>query len=152
VTWDTLPYSTWEDWPGVWGSRSYSPVAKSLLGCTTDTKLYQFEDGNQFDGVDAYCMCERTGLDIGDTSDLHTINAIYPNIESTGSVDVYVGSQMHVNDTVTWEGPYSYDPSTDKKIDCRVTGDLHSIRFESTDNISWGLSAYGVDFRKAGKR
>jgi len=150
-TWDTLPYASWEDWPGVWGSRSYSPVVKSLVGVTTETKLYQFEDGNQFDEVNAYCMCERTSLDIGESSDFHTINAIYPDIEG-GAVDIYVGSQQRINDTVTWEGPYSFDPSTQRKIDCRVTGNLHSIRFESTANRSWSLSSYEVDFRKAGKR
>lgn len=151
MTWDTIPYATWDDWPGAWGTRSYSPVASSLVGATTDTKLYQFEDGNQFDSVNAYCSAERIGLDIGDSSDVHTINAIYPHIEG-GAVDIYVGSQMHVNDSVSWEGPYSFNPSTDRKIDCRVTGILHAIRFESTANAGWAITDYGVDFRRAGGR
>jgi hypothetical protein len=149
--WDSLTYPSWEDWTGVWGSRTYSPVSKSLVGSTTETKLYQFEDGNQFDGVNVYCMCERTGLDIGNTSDLHTINAIYPEAEG-GEFDIYVGSQMRVNDDVTWEGPYSFNPSTDRKIDCRVTGVQHAIRFESTDDVSWAVSSYGVDYKYSGRR
>jgi hypothetical protein len=96
-------------------------------------------------------MCERTGLDIGNTSDLHTINAIYPTAEGD-EFNIYVGSQMRANDDVTWEGPYSFDPSTDRKIDCRVTGVLHAIRFESTADVSWAVSSYGVDYKYSGRR
>lgn len=151
LTWGTLPYATWGAWTGSWGARTYSPIADSLVGCTTDTKLYQLEDGNQADGSNILCYAQRTGLDVGGTDDLHTINAIYPHAQG-GSFDVYVGSQMLVNGPVSWEGPYSFDPSTDKKVDCRVTGILHAVKYQSNADVSWSVDSYEVDYVFSGRR
>ncbi|MCP4089613.1 MAG: hypothetical protein GY746_07450 [Gammaproteobacteria bacterium] len=148
--WSDLNFS-WANWGGVWGTRSYSPVSDSLIGATTETKLFQFEDGNQFDEVDASCTAERIGLDIGDTSDAHTVTAVYPYVEG-GSVDIYVGSQMHVNDSVDWEGPYTFDPSTAQKINCRSTGILHSIRYQSNADVHWNLTGHLFEYEFAGRR
>jgi len=152
-TWDTLPYATWDTWDGVWGSRSYSPVSASLVGCTANTKLYQFDNEHQFDSVNPYCYAERIGLDLGNCSDLHTITQVYPHIESGDvDIDVWVGSQMSIQDTVTWEGPYSFNPSTGRKIDCRVTGVRHAIRYSTEADVSWALTGYDVEYARAGKR
>ena len=152
LTWGTLPYATWDDWSGTtWGARSYSPVADSLVGATENTKIYQFEDGNQFDGVNALCYAERTDLNLGGMTEAHTVNAIYPNAEGD-SFDIYVGSQELANSAIFWEGPYSFNPSTDKKIDCRVTGLLHAIKFESEADVNWSVGSYEVDYKFSGRR
>jgi hypothetical protein len=113
--------------------------------------MYKFDSGNQFDGVNASCIAERINLNLGSNSDLHTVTRIYPNVEGD-AVNIYVGSQMFPNDSVTWEGPYAFDPSTDKKIDCRVTGVFHGIKFQSEANVSWGASGYLAEYYFAGKR
>jgi hypothetical protein len=53
---------------------------------------------------------------------------------------------------VTWEGPYSFDPSTDYKIDVRSTGRLHSYRITSSNNVAWAVSGIGFEIEPAGKR
>jgi hypothetical protein len=151
-TWETLPPASWDDWTGVWGQRSYSPVSRSLVGATSDTKLFQFEDGNQMDGVNTHCAAERTGLDLGNSSDLHTVVAIYPYIDGSGPVNVSVGGQMTPGGVVEWADPVSFNPSTDVKVDVLVTGVMHGIKFESTDDIYWALSGYGVEYEYAGGR
>jgi hypothetical protein len=151
-SWDTLPYSGWDTWTdSSWGSRTYTPVSKTLVGVTTGTKMYLFDDGNQSDGVNTSCIAERTGLNIGDNSDLHTVTRIYPNVEGD-SVNVYIGSQMFPNDSVTYEGPYAFNPSTDRKVDCRVTGVIHAVKFQSEADVSWGIDSYEFEYKYAGKR
>jgi hypothetical protein len=144
-TWATIPYSTWADWAGTWGSRQYSPVADSLVAASD--KLYQMDDGNQFGGVNATCYAERTGLDIG--QGIHTVTGIHPMVEGD-SVDVYVGSHMTPNGSVTWSGPFSFDPSSDYKVDCLVTGRYHAIRFKSSSDVQWAINSYSVDYEYAG--
>jgi len=144
-TWATLPYATWTEWSGTWTSRTFSPVAPSMVAASD--LLYQLDDGNQFGGVDALCYVERTGLDLG--PGLHTVTNVYPMTEGN-AVDVYVGSQLSPNDAVAWAGPITFNPGTDYKVDCMVTGRYHSIKFQSQDNVSWAVNGYGVDYIDAG--
>ncbi|MCP5012290.1 MAG: hypothetical protein GY942_20115 [Aestuariibacter sp.] len=144
-TWDTVPHSSWADWSGSWGARTYSPVADSLVAASDN--LYQMDDGNQFGGTDANCYVERTGLDLG--AGLHTVTNIYPMTEGE-AINVYIGSQMHPNEGVSWSGPYAFDPSTDYKVDCMVTGRYHAVKFQSADDIQWAVNGYGVDYEYAG--
>lgn len=150
-SWATLPYATWDEWTDTWGTRQYSPVNDTLVMGSTDLDFYKLEDGNQFDGVDAQVIVERVGLDVGNTSDVHLVKTIYPYIEGN-ALDIYVGSQMSPNEAIDWSGPYSFDPSTDYKVDVRKTGRLHSIRFTSQGNVQWGLSGFGVDVELVGRR
>jgi hypothetical protein len=68
-----------------------------------------------------------------------------------GPVNIYVGKQMSVNEATTWEGPFAFDPSTDYKIDCRVTGRLLGFKVESTTDVDWRLNSYDMDVVPAGK-
>ena len=147
-TWDTHTASTWDTWAGTWGSRSYSPIAESLVGASTT--LHKYDDGNQFAGVNPVCYAERTGLKIGDANDLNTITAIYPQVEGD-PVDVYVGSQMAPNGSVTWNGPYTFDPDTDSYINCMVTGLYHAIKYQTEGNVSWGLTDYEAEYEFSGQ-
>jgi len=68
-----------------------------------------------------------------------------------GPVNVYVGRQMSPSETTTWEGPFAFDPSTDYKIDCRVTGRLLGFKVESTTDVAWRLNSYDMDVVPAGR-
>jgi len=149
ANWADLPYSNWADWDGSWGERTYSPTDKALIGASDN--IYQFDDGTQFGGVNPTCFIERTGIDIGNTDDIHTVTRIYPLVEGD-SVQVSVGSQMTPNASVNWSSPVTFDPSTDYKIDCLVTGRFHSIRFKSTDGGDWSVSGYGVEYEYSGSQ
>ena len=126
-------------------------MSNTLVMSSTDGDLYKFEDGNQLAGSNAMVTIERIGLDIGNTTDVHLVKTIYPYIEG-GSVNIHIGSQMSPNDSVSWDGPYAFDPSTDYKVDVRKTGRLHAIRFTSTANVQWALRGYGLEVELVGTR
>lgn len=150
-TWATLPYATWEEWTGTWNERQFSPITETLVMASTDTWIYKFNDGNQFDGVNPTCTIERVGLDLGNSSDVHLVNRIFPYAEGQ-PFNVYVGAQMSPNDAVVWEGPYSFDPGTDYKVDCRSSGRLHAVRFQSNANVQWAVTGYGIESEYSGSR
>ena len=142
---------TWASITGTWDSAPFSPTNRSIVTTGTDGILYKHGDGNQFSGVNATCTLERTGMSLGENEYRVHINRIYPHA-SGGAFDFYIGTQNSPNSSVTWEGPYSFDPSTDYKIDVSSTGMLHSVRFTSTSDVKWSLTGYDIAYKPAGKR
>ena len=151
LTWQNLPWSTWANWEGQWGTDRFSPVDDYPLAVTTASKMYQFESGNKAGTVSQHCIAERKSLNIGELNDVHYVSRIYPYAKG-GVFNVYIGGQMSPNESVDWTGPYSFDPDTDYKVDCRVTGRLHSIRFQSQSDVQWGINGYEFDAVKSGVR
>jgi hypothetical protein len=148
-TWATLPYATWADWTGTWGSRQFNPLDDTLVSVTTDTEMFKHESGNQDDGVDVACVLEKTNIELGQGS--HMIKAVHPYAEGQ-SFSVYVGYQNTKNAAVTWDGPFTFDPLTDRRVNCRVVGRYHAVKFCSTDDVAWTISAYGIEYEAAGLR
>ena len=152
--WDTDTQS-WATDATTWDQLTYSNAAQKLLMATPGAtpKLHLFEDTEQFDGINMTSNIERTGLALGGSEQVNLITRIWPRMETspTGSpVNIYVGSQMTTADTVTWNGPYLFDPSTQQYVDCLVSARYHGIRFESTTNISWKLNSYDIEYEPMG--
>ena len=142
--------------------QSATPVFDDLAAIdSVNSKLYKMNVTEQFDGVNMACRLERIGLPIIGRSrsgewkiDLDTqkfIRRVHFKMKATGPVDIYVGGQNLPNGAVTWVGPYSFDPNTQRFIDCRVNCRFFAIRFESASNISWSLQGYTVDMDLLGE-
>jgi hypothetical protein len=58
---------------------------------------------------------------------------------------------MFPEDGIAWEGPFMFDPRTQRKIDCRVTGRLLALKIESSSAIDWKLNKYEMDVKMAGR-
>jgi len=139
--------STWDAGSGAWGTKNYAGVLKNLVFADpVSTKLYRDDSGNQDDTTDMTAYIERTGYDLGDPSSVKFVRAVWPKIEVSGSntINVYVGSQMSTEEGVTWEGPTTFNPNTQSKVSCRVTGKFFGVKFESTGDFDWKL--HGVEF------
>jgi hypothetical protein len=54
---------------------------------------------------------------------------------------------MSTEDGIAWEGPYLFNPNSQSKVSCRVTGKFFGVKFESTSDIDWKL--HGVEFEIA---
>ena len=121
-------------------------TAYSSGGYIDMPKLYRDDRGNQEDGTNMTAYIERTGYDLGDPSSQKFVRAVWPKIEVTGNnnINVYVGSQMSTEDGIAWEGPYLFNPNSQSKVSCRVTGKFFGVKFESTSDIDWKL--HGVEF------
>lgn len=160
TTWDG-DTDTWDSDLTYWNSLGYPPTAPRLLMADpTNKKLFFTDNTNTFGGDTFQSYIERTGLPLGtdsqgnaavDMFSIKYVNEVWPKITGNSKVNIYVGSQMTVDDDVTWDGPYEFDPAVDQKIDCDVTGRLLAIRFESTSDREWALHSYDMNIEMQGK-
>jgi hypothetical protein len=151
--------------------RNYQVAGEQLLmAYPSDTastssiaKLLKLESTEQFDGVKMNCTLERTGLPVAgidrfgnpkvDLESIKYVRGVWPHFQAdTGTVfNIYIGSQMHSDDAVTWSGPHQYIQGTDYKIDCRVTGRYIGFKLETNTTLSWKFTGYDLDIDKVGR-
>lgn len=160
--WASASY-TWANATGKWGDRNYSPAKRSMLiADTTNTKLLQADDTNQFSGTSFTATLERQGLAIVgrgrdgqskvDMDVIKRINRIIPHFSGSGTVNVYLGTQDVIGGAITYGSAMPFVIGTDRKIDARSTARIHAIKFESTGDTSWQLHKYDLDLDIVGKR
>jgi hypothetical protein len=150
--------------PGVFDQIDYSTIQQRiLLADPVNLKFYTADSTNQFDGVNFTSTLERTGLGLVgqdrmgnpkvDLQKVKLIRNVYPKVTADAGVtfNVYVAQQMKQNDVVTWQGPYSFDPASDEKVDCVVSTRLMGVKFESSSNGSWQFHGYGLDLDIIGR-
>ena len=150
-TWETIPYTSWNEWNGNWETRNYSATSEKLVFSNTYQYVYRFGDGNQFNGVNPVCTVEKTGTSLGHNFTVSKLSNIY--IHASGNpFNVYVGTSSGPGQSVSWSTPVSFDPSTDYKVNVNGTGILIGLRFQSNANVQWKLYGYDIEYREGGKR
>jgi len=53
---------------------------------------------------------------------------------------------------VTWEGPVLFNPKTQSKVSCRITGKYFGFKIESEADVDWKLHAIHFDVNQRGIR
>jgi len=167
ISFDSSSGTTFDNDTGTFGEGALNPAEWQLVGADpAGTRLLHIDDDYTFDGTSYDSYMERTGISftgqldqygnpLSDGSVRKFLRAIYPHIEITGDVtfDIYVGWQDRLEDSITWTGPYTYDPATQDRVDCRVNGKYFAIKFvESSNTHPWRMSGYTVDIDSIGLR
>jgi len=150
----------WSANNNAWDGRTYNALNNGILAADpTNTRLIQLNTTEQELGVDMTSYVTRTGIALigpnkTDTYARKFLRAIYPKMEGTtgGVINVYVGSQETTDDAVTWSSAKEFIIGTDYKVDCKESGRLLSVKFESTTDITWSLSSYEMDIEVGGRR
>jgi hypothetical protein len=154
ATWDGNA-NIWDEGIGNWGERNYDNVKKNLVFLdVTNTKVFRDSFGNQKDTTNMTSFIERSGYDLGDPSSVKFVRAVYPKMEVSGnnSVNIYVGRQMSTEEGITWEGPIAFNPNTQSKVSCRVSGKYFGFKVESTTDVDWKLHGVAFDVQPSGAR
>ncbi len=150
---------------GLIDSQIYNPLLHKLFmakrGATTATsKFFVGDDTNQFDGSNMTSYLERRGITaigyssqgiINDPYRMKALNAIYPRVRG-GAVNVYAGAAQEIGGSYSWEGPYTFTPGTDDKVDVRVEGRLLAVKFEWLTDVAGSIDGYGLDIIPQGRR
>lgn len=144
-----LTDTTWSTERQTWQGIGKTPFGSFLLS-SSDTKLYNID--TQSPDNEVVTKIERTGIPVGGHDLTTTITRVYPHIEGNYPVDIYVGSQQHAGDSVLWRGPVTFRPGVDRKVDMRVTGELHAIRMEASAEGNFNITGCDVEYSMAGKR
>jgi len=156
----TATTGTWNANSSAWGSSAYDTHLENLVFAdVTNTKMYRDNNGNKNDTTNMTSYIERSGYDLGDSQQVKFISAIYPELEVSGnnSVNVYVGSQMSTDGSIEWNpatggAPYVFNPNTQSKVSCRMSGKYFGVRFESTGDLDWKLHSLAFEVKPKGKR
>jgi hypothetical protein len=140
------------DWTGV------NPTKQSLVcAAVSDGVVYLMDSTNREAGTDFTSFVEHDGIVFDDLDTNKTIVNVYPLMYAYGDeeddgVNIYVGARQSANVGINWEGPFSFVPDTQQKIDCRVTGKIFAIKIESSNNMFWRLDGFDIEYRTRGTR
>jgi hypothetical protein len=154
ATWDAAS-GTWDADSDPWGATNYDNVIKNIVFAdVTNTKIFRDNKGNKSGADTMSAYIERSGYDLGDPQSVKFVSAVYPQIEVSGNntVDVYIGRQMSTEEGVTWEGPIAFNPNSQSKVSCRVSGKYFAIKIESDTDIDWKLHGLAFEVQKKGLR
>ena len=146
---------TWDADSDPWGATNYDNVIKNIVFAdVTNTKIYRDNKGNKNDTATMSAYIERSGYDLGDPQSVKFVSAVYPQLEVSGNntVNVYVGRQMSTEDGVTWEGPVAFNPNTQSKVSCRISGKYFGIKISSDTDIDWKLHGLSFEVQQRGLR
>ena len=152
--WDTST-NTWNEDSEAWGSSDYDTHLENLVFAdVSNTKFYRDNSGNKEDTSNMTAYIERSGYDLGDPQSVKFVSAVYPQIEVSGdnTVNVYIGRQMSTEDAITWEGPVAFNPNSQSKVSCRVSGKYFGVKVESTTDIDWRLHGLAFEVQQSGTR
>ena len=105
------------------------------------------------------CIAERIGLTLTDqglgyqsADRVHTIRVVKPYLQSTGPVNIQLGSQLQPGSAVIWESEQPYDPATQDEAHFRTTGRYFAWRIRSEANVTWELTDMEFEYRLRRKR
>jgi hypothetical protein len=146
---------TWDADSDPWGSTNYDNVIKNIVFAdVTNTKIFRDNKGNKKDTATMDAYIERSGYDLGDPQSVKFVSAVYPQIEVSGNntVNVYIGRQMSTEDGITWEGPVAFNPNTQSKVSCRISGKYFGIKVMSDTDIDWKLHGLSFEVQQRGTR
>jgi len=158
---DAVAYNgpTWITVSGPW-TMSYPAVENVLMFASPEnTKIYRDNSGFKEDTTLMNSFVERTGLSMNsqglpDYTVVKNITAIYPkmDIDSSNTINVYLGTQMSTEEGITWGSAVAFNPDSQSKVSVRGSGKYYAVKFESDANMSWRLDGYALEVQDAGRR
>ena len=151
-TWDGATGQTWDSQRRTWNSPRATPLDDTIVGADPVTGSLHLLEVTGTSDDDFAAFIERTDFPLVEERQVTTITRIYPHMSGDGPVDIQFGSQDFPGAPVRWKPAVSFNPSTDRKVDIRTTGELHCWRYSATGKISFDLSGFTIEYVKDGLR
>jgi hypothetical protein len=149
-TWATAS-GTWETTQGNWNTDYSSVFSQDVIGIEPLAGgVYNF--GATDETTTAYTNLERIGVVFGDQRTVTSITRLYPHMEGSSQVSIRAGSQEFVGGPVRWADAVLFNPSTDRKVDIRTTGKLHSWSIRAIDAKPFTYSGMDIEYVVNGAR
>jgi len=154
----------WDNDKTNWGERSYNPASDKILYAKpgTNRQFYAADVTDYFDGVPFTTTLERDGITITgqdmsgkpiqDLAVVKLLSYIWPRIETDANLDFqyFVGTQEKREDEIAWEGPFDYDPKTERHLCPLVSGLIISIKLVVTTAGFFKYNGYDIQIGPVG--
>lgn len=155
LTWASNPF-TWATWDRRWNQRNYDQTDTRLIlgGDSVDappgSAAFRTEESNLFAGVPRPARVEKLGMRVEGERNF-VVHELWPR--ATGGVfTVDIGTQMAPNGPVSWKYSKQFDPETDRKVTCRVSGRYLCVAFHTEVDTGWRLEGFSVRYRPGAQR
>ena len=149
-SWSTLT-NTWLEALNPWNYDPSSPFSQGLIGIEEPTTTVYNMSTTEIDN-ETDTFIERVSAGLTDQREVTTISRVFPHIQSTGSVLITFGSQEFLGASIIWDNAQLFTPSTDRKIEPRTTGMLHSWKIETYQGSQFSYSGMDIEFTINGQR
>jgi hypothetical protein len=146
---------TWDADVENWNSSGITPFNNTVMAVTPgpDSDVVQLDDLSNGSDVDFDFIIEREGYAIDGITVAKTINRIYPHSQGTGVITVELGSHTYPGSDIEWKPSVDYTVETDRKVDIRSTGMLHSFRLSGTTKVgTFSISGIDLAYTITGER
>jgi len=158
-TWITIGTETWDTAINIWNKQTSTPLNNTVVLATKPAGAGQSgvltELDSKTDSPDGVysSLIERTGFALEGLSKVTTITRVFPHLRGKGQIYIQVGSQDFPGSAVRWKDAVLYNPTTDRKIDIRTTGELHCFKIYTIDDATfWEFSGIDIEYVEAGAR
>jgi hypothetical protein len=141
--------TSWDTERQTWQAIGRTPFGSFLLA-SHDKQLYNID--TQSPEGEVTTKIERTDIPVGGHENVTTITRVYPQVEGTFPINVWVGGQDRAGGDVRWNGPVEFIPGKTRKIDIKVTGALHAIKMEAAAEGNFNITGLDVEYMPAGRR
>jgi hypothetical protein len=134
LTWNDA-VGTWDTQTGTWDDRtllSNAPIP--LVGDGSVKKVFKYDttEGKNGAALSAYFTNEIT--DFGDPGRLKRVFRVKPVCEKLNvSMNVYIVTADRPKGDLTYNGPFSFNPSTDNFVDLDLVARYFALKMETTD-------------------
>lgn len=153
--------NTWDSDTSLWDEQTFFGQKARLLQSNRNvSKLQLLDDTELFDGLAPTAYLERQALAVigqdrqgnpkMDFTQRRLVKRIWPKITG-GPVNIRLGMQEQLNGPITWYGPKTFNPNTQKYLDFTANGRLPAIRFETNGSESWELHGYDLEIKPLGQ-
>lgn len=143
--------------------RGLLGVYQATTTLPATTGIYLLDAGLDNDGVAFTSRAERTGLAVigqtrqgepkVDLTSKKLLTEIIPSMEiiSGANVKFYAGMQSLIKGSVTWQGPFTFDPNVDLNFLPNIEGRLIALALETSNRESWRWDGYDMNIALLGK-
>lgn len=157
LVWDGA-VARWEESFKVWDVVESSRPSINIFGAyPLDTKL-KMPDNPIEAPIGSWVERQGIGIPIksGEAPDISLrkfMRAVWPRINgATGAwIRIHVGYQENVNTPAVYTEIVDFQIGVDVKVDCRVSGRMFALKFESITNAAWKLYGYDLEVEISGR-
>jgi len=149
--WDGF-VGNWIDTSAKWGSSTLSPLNETIVSVDRDNERLYLVDTDTTPDNDFQFTIERTDFPLLGDRQITTITRVYPHISSPGPVNIEIGSQQFPGGPISYKPIVVFNPTVDRKVDIRVTGELHCWRISALGKSPISMSGMTIEFVRAGLR
>jgi len=150
-SWDSF-IGNWDDAASKWNSALTSPLNEVVVAVNPATETLYLLDTETTPDNDYQFTIERTNYPLLGNKQVTTIIRVYPHMSSSIPVSIEFGSQDYPDAPIRYKPAILFNPSTDRKIDIRTTGELHAWRISSLGKSPISMSGMTIEYVKAGLR